>query len=134
MAHVRKTTEELIADEEKKSEQVKARMAELKARQRVEERKRDNHRKIVVGAAVIAHIKIDPRYRKATQEALNKAVPDPKHRAVIPDLLDEKAFLEAMKAAAKKAAIEAKEAKEAAEVAQSGPGKGGPDSQGSPPA
>jgi exonuclease III len=135
MAHVRKTTEELIADEEKKSEQVKARMAELKARQRVEERKRDNHRKIVVGAAVIAHIKIDPRYRKATQEALNKAVPDPKHRAVIPDLLDEKAFLEAMKAAAKKAAIEAKEAKEAAEGAQSGPqGKGGTENQGPPSA
>jgi exonuclease III len=135
MAHVRKTTEELIADEEKKSEQVKARMAELKARQRVEERKRDNHRKIVVGAAVIAHIKIDPRYRKATQEALNKAVPDPKHRAVIPDLLDEKAFLEAMKAAAKRAAIEAKEAKEAAEGAQSGPpAKGGTENQGPPSA
>ena len=93
MAHVRKSTEELIAEEEKKSEQVKARMAELKARQRVEERKRDNHRKIVVGAAVMAHIKIDPRFRKDVQSALNQAVTDPKHRAVIPDLLDEKAFL-----------------------------------------
>ena len=135
MAHVRKTTEELIAEEEKKSEQVKARMAELKARHRVEERKRDNHRKIVVGAAVIAHIKIDPRYRKATQEALNKAVPDPKHRAVIPDLLDEKAFLEAMKAAAKKAAIEAKEAKQAEAAAKSPEqGKGDPAPEGSPPA
>ena len=59
MAHVHKTTEELIADEEKKSDQVKARISELKSRQRVEERKKDNHRKIVVGAAVIAHIKID---------------------------------------------------------------------------
>ena len=138
MAHVRKTTEELIAEEEKKSEQVKARMAELKARQRVEDRKRDNHRKIVVGAAVIAHIKIDPRYRKATQEALNKAVSDPKHRAVIPDLLDEKAFLEAMKAAAKRAAAEAKEAKETAEAANQPvgagqQGKSGPDTQGGPP-
>jgi hypothetical protein len=113
MAHVRKSTEELIHDEEKKAEQVRARMAELKARQRVEDRKRDNHRKIIVGAAVISHIKIDPRYRKATQDALNKAVPDPKHRAVIPDLLDEKAFLEAMRAAAKQAAIEAKEEAEA---------------------
>jgi hypothetical protein len=62
MAH--KTTEELIAEEEKKGEQVKARMAELKARQKVEERKRENHRKIIVGAAVMAHIRIDPRFRK----------------------------------------------------------------------
>jgi hypothetical protein len=115
MAH--KTTEELIAEEEKKGEQVKARMAELKARQKVEERKRDNHRKIIVGAAVMAHIRIDPRFRKDLQNALNRAVTDPKHRAVIPDLLDEKAYLQAMKAAAKKEAAEAKEAKEAAKTA-----------------
>ena len=133
MAHVRKTTEELIAEEEKKSEQVKARMAELKGRQKIEERKRDSHRKIVVGAGIMAHIKIDPRFRKAVQEALNNAVTEPKHRAVIPDLLSEKAFLEAMKAAAKRAEMEAKEAKEAAEGVQSGqPGKGG-ESQGPPP-
>jgi hypothetical protein len=92
-------------------------MAELKARQKVEERKRDNHRKIIVGAAVMAHIRIDARFRKAVQDALNKAVPDPKHRAVIPDLLDERAYLQAMKAAAKKEAAEAKEAKEAAKAA-----------------
>ena len=114
MAH--KTTEELIAEEEKKGEQVKARMAELKARQKVEERKRDNHRKIIVGAAVMAHIRIDPRFRKDLQNALNRAVTDPKHRAVIPDLLDERAYLQAMKAAAKKEAAEAKEAKEAAKT------------------
>ncbi len=114
MPHGRKTTQELIAEEEKKSEQVKARMAELKARQRVEERKRDSHRKIVVGAAVMAHIRVDPQFRNALRDALNKAVTDPKHRAVIPDLLDEKAFQQAMRAAAKKAAAEAEEAEAAA--------------------
>jgi septal ring factor EnvC (AmiA/AmiB activator) len=114
MPHGRKTTEELIAEEEKKAGQVKARMAELKARQRVEDRKRDNHRKIVVGAAAMAHIRIDPLFRKQLRDALNKAVTDPKHRAVIPDLLDEKAFLQAMRAAAKKAAAEAREAADAA--------------------
>jgi exonuclease III len=135
MAHVHKTTEELIADEEKKSEQVKARISELKSRQRVEERKKDNHRKIVVGAAVIAHIKIDARFRKAVQEALSTAVTDPKHRAVIPDLLNEKAFLDAMKAAAKKAAAEAKEAKQAEAAAKSAEqGKGDPAPEGPPPA
>jgi exonuclease III len=135
MAHVHKTTEELIAEEEKKSEQVKARISELKSRQRVEERKKDNHRKIVVGAAVIAHIKIDARFRKAVQEALSTAVTDPKHRAVIPDLLNEKAFLEAMKAAAKKAAAEAKEAKQAEASAKAAEqGKGDPAPEGPPPA
>jgi hypothetical protein len=134
MAHVHKTTEELIAEEEKKSEQVKARISELKSRQRVEERKKDNHRKIVVGAAVIAHIKIDARFRKAVQEALSTAVTDPKHRAVIPDLLNEKAFLEAMKAAAKKAAAEAKEAKQAEAAAKSvEQGKADPAPEGPPP-
>jgi exonuclease III len=145
MAHVRKTIEELIADEEKKSEQVKARMAELKGRQKIEERKRDSHRKIVVGAGIMAHIKLDPRFRKAVQEALNKAVTDPKHRAAIPDLLDEKAFIEAMQAAAKKAAAEAKEAavaaganeEAAAEQQPASPtrpsGNAGPDRKGAAP-
>ena len=114
MAHARKTTEELIAEEEKKAEQVRARMAELKARQHAEERKRDNHRKIVVGAAAMAHVRIDPQFRKALIAALNKAVTDPKQRAVIPDLLDEKAFQESMRLAAKRAAAEVREAADGA--------------------
>ena len=113
MAQIRRTTEELLAEEEEKRKQVRDRMAELKARQRIEERKRDTHRKIVAGAGLIAYIKIDPRFRKTVQDALNRAVTDPKHRAVIPDLLDETAFQEAMRAAAKKAAAEAKEAADA---------------------
>jgi hypothetical protein len=158
MPHVRKTIEELIAEEEKKSEQARARIAELKAQRRADERKRDAHRKIVVGAAVIAHVKIDPHFRKEVRDALTKAVTDPKHKAVIPDLLDEKAFQESMRAAAKKAADEAKEAavatgaedeeakgaeaaaaNEPAQAAKE-PGrtpqqrKHGPDSQGAPPA
>ena len=58
----RKTTEELIAEEKKRAEQARVRMAELKSRQKIEERKRDTHRKIVVGAAVMAHIRIDPSF------------------------------------------------------------------------
>jgi hypothetical protein len=142
MPHGRKTTQQLIAEEEKKSEQVKARIAELKAQQRSDERKRDSHRKIVVGGAVIAHVRIDPQFRKELREALNKAVTDPKHRAVIPDLLDEQAFHEAMRAAAKKADVEAKEAQEAAAAATepAAPvrppqqGKGGPGTGGASPA
>jgi len=135
MAQSRKTIQELIAQEQKKSERAKARIAELKGQERADERKKDSHRKIVVGAAVIAHVKIDPQFRKELREALNKAVTDPKHRADIPDLLDEQAFHAAMRAAAKKADAEAKEeAKEAAgeanePVGAAGPphaGKGGP--------
>jgi len=108
MPTIRKTTEELIAEEEKKVEQLKARMAELKARQRGEDRRRENHRKIVVGAAVMAHIRLDAQFRTVLREALNKAVTEPKHRNVIPDLLDEQAFQDAMRAAAKKVASDAK--------------------------
>jgi len=120
MAHPRKSIDELIAEEQKKSEEARARIAELKARQRAEDRKKDSHRKIVVGAAAMAHIKIDAQFRKALREALNKAVTDPRHRAVIPDLLDEKAFQEALHTAAKQAALEAKEV--AAEKETSGAG------------
>jgi len=112
MVHVRKTTEELIAEEERRSEQGKARIAELKARQKTEERRRDTHRKVFAGATLIAHVRIDPRFRRAVQEAFNKAVTDPKRRAVILDLLDETAFNRSMQAANKEAA-EAKGAEEA---------------------
>jgi exonuclease III len=131
MPNVRKTTEELIAEEEKRVEQLKARMAELKARQRGEDRRRENHRKIVVGAAVMAHIRIDSQFRKDVREALNKAVTEPKHRNVIPDLLSEQAFQDAMQAAAKKAAIDTEGA--VAKPPETRPPqqiKGGPGSQG----
>jgi molybdopterin converting factor small subunit len=132
MPNTRKTTEELIAEEGKKVQQLRARMAELKARQKAEERKRDNHRKIVVGAAIMTHIKIDGHFRKEVRDALNLAVTDPKHRSVIPDLLDEQAFQEAQRAAAKKAAVEAAEAAEAAGAANEAPEAVRPSPQGKP--
>jgi hypothetical protein len=116
MAQIRKTVEELIADEKQKTEQSKARIAELKARQRADERKKDTHRKIVAGAILIGRVYSDPRFRRMVQEHFNPAVIDPKHRAVIADLLDETAFDQARKVAANNAAIEAKE-KEAAAAA-----------------
>jgi exonuclease III len=134
MTGARKTIEQLIAEEEKKSEQIKARVAELRARQKAEDRKKDAHRKIVVGAAVMAHIKIDPQFRKDLRDALNKAVTDPKQRDVIPDLLSEQAFQDAMRAAAKRAADEAAPAEpgKAAppEIRPPQPVKGGPGTQG----
>jgi exonuclease III len=113
MTGARKTIQQLIAEEEKKSEQIKARVAELKARQKAEDRKKDAHRKIVVGAAIMAHIRIDAQFRQNVRDALNKAVTEPKQRNVIPDLLSEQAFQDAMRAAAKRAAEEAAESQQA---------------------
>ena len=111
MSPGRKPIDELIAEEQRKADEARAKIAALKLRQRAASRKKDAHRKIIVGGAIMAHMRIDAEFRKAAQDALNKAVSDPKHRAEIPDLLDEKAFALAMKAEAKQAAIEAKEAK-----------------------
>jgi exonuclease III len=105
-----KSIDELIAEEQKKGEEARARIASLKARQRVVDRKKEAHRKIIIGGAAMAHARIDPQFRKALIGALNAAVTEKKHRDAIPDLLDEQAFAESMKAAAKQAASEAKEA------------------------
>jgi exonuclease III len=102
-----KSIDEQIAEEKRRSAEALARIAALKARQRAIDRKTDNHRKIIVGGAVMAHMKLDPQFRKEVIAALNKAVTEAKHRSVIPDLLDEHAYQEAMRAAAKKAAQEA---------------------------
>jgi exonuclease III len=110
MCPAHKSIDQLIAEEQKKTEEARARIAALKARQRAFDRKKDNHRKIIVGAAAMAHMKIDPQFRKALIAALNAAVTEKKNRDAIPDLLDEQAFAEAMRAAAKQAASEAKEA------------------------
>ena len=128
----RKTTAQLIADEEKKSGQLKARLEELKTRQRAEERKKENHRKIIVGAAVLAHIKINPVFRKQVQEALNLAVTDPKHREAIRDVLNERAYMTWMKEAMRLAKAAAKELAEAERSADQG--KGGPEKDEPPPA
>jgi hypothetical protein len=82
----------------------------------------------------MAHIKIDPEFRKDLRDALNKAVTEPKQRDVIPDLLSEQAFQDAMRAAAKRAADEAAQAEPgkaaAPEIRPPQPVKGGPGTQG----
>ena len=112
MAPGRKSIDDQIADEQKRADEARARIASLKARQRTVSRKQDNHRKIIVGGACMAHMKMDPQFRKTLMVALNAAVTDKKQRGAIPDLLDEQAFAEAMRATAKLAASEAKDAAE----------------------
>lgn len=107
MAPGRKSIDDLIADEQKKADEARAKIAALKFRQRSVSRKKENHRKIIVGAAAMAHMKISPPFRKGLMEALNAAVTDKRHRDVILDLLDEQAFAESMQAAAKQDANDA---------------------------
>jgi peptidoglycan/LPS O-acetylase OafA/YrhL len=54
-----------------------------------EERKRDARRKIIVGAAALAHAEVDPGFRAALRMALRAAVTRDIDKAVIPDLLEE---------------------------------------------
>jgi len=109
MSGPRKTLDELIANALERQERSRADVADLRTRARILDRKKDAHRKVVAGATLLARVKANPHLRRAVHDDFNRAVIDPKRRAVIPDLLDEQAFQEAMRAAADKAAIEAKE-------------------------
>jgi hypothetical protein len=118
MAPGRKPIDALIADEQRKADEARAKIAALKFRQRTLSRKKDNHRKIIVGGAVMAHMRTSAPFRKAAIEALNAAVTDKRHRDAIPDLLDEKAFNEAMQAVAQQAKADLKQAETEKKPAQ----------------
>jgi hypothetical protein len=119
MSGPRKTLDELIAKALERQERSRADVADLRTRAMILKRKRDNHRKTFAGAHLLVRVKANPRLRRAVQEDFNQSVTNPKNRAVIPDLLDERAFQQAM--AANRAAIEAKE-EAAAMVGQTQPG------------
>jgi hypothetical protein len=67
--------------------QTENRLAAMDARERKDERKRDTRRKIIVGAAVLAHAKIDPSFAAKLQEVLSLAVTRPGDRKAIADQL-----------------------------------------------
>jgi hypothetical protein len=84
---VRKTADERIEELRRKREQLDVRMAKLAAKQKSEARKRDARRKIIVGAAVLAHAEQDRFFRSALRDVLRAAVTRDIDRAVITDLL-----------------------------------------------
>jgi peptidoglycan/LPS O-acetylase OafA/YrhL len=59
-------------------------------RKETEERKREARRKIIVGAAALAHAEVDPGFRAALRAAMRAAVTRDIDKAVIPDLLGER--------------------------------------------
>jgi hypothetical protein len=74
-------------------EKIEARMNTLAQKAKVEDRKLDTRRKIVVGAAVIAHMETNQAFAAAIREVLAAYVGRPNDRAVIATLLQETAPL-----------------------------------------
>lgn len=66
-----------------------AEAARLKRLIAQEDRKRDMQRKIIVGAAVLAHANFDPAFAAGLSSALAKAVTRERDRQIIADLLQE---------------------------------------------
>lgn len=81
----RKTLHDRIVEEKKRQEESRAALADLKARARLLDRKLDTRRKIIMGAAVQAHAKLNSRFRKELRKAVLAAISRPQDRAVLPE-------------------------------------------------
>ena len=84
---VRRSASERIALLAEKKRLIEAELASLTAREREAERKRDTRRKIIIGAAVLAHTEVDPQFIVTLRHVLNRAVQRPADRETIADLL-----------------------------------------------
>jgi hypothetical protein len=74
-----------------KQEKLAAQLNTLNAKAKVEDRKRDTRRKIVVGGAVLAAIESDAALAETLRRVLAASVARPADREVIADLLGDKA-------------------------------------------
>lgn len=85
----RKPNSVRIAELEERKKQIEAKLATLTARNKVASRKRDTRRKVIVGAAVLAHAERDAEFAKQLQRVLTLAVMRDGDRQAIADLLPE---------------------------------------------
>ena len=74
-----------------RKEEIERQLSGLEAREREEKRKRDTRRKVIVGAAVLAHAGLDPAFAVKLGEVLGKAVQREADRKAIADLLSAQA-------------------------------------------
>lgn len=81
------TTSDRIAALERKQAQIAERLKALTAQETARARKEDTRRKIVIGAAVIAHAEIDEEFAKQLRAVLAKAVTRAVDRKLVADLL-----------------------------------------------
>jgi hypothetical protein len=76
-----------IAALKAKQDQLAARLKPLEARAKLEDRKRDTRRKIIVGGTVLAAMEKDQAFAAGVAALLARWVERPNDRAVIADLL-----------------------------------------------
>ncbi len=87
MPRSRKSLDEQLAELTKRRDQIEARRLALLAAKKTTDRKLDARRKIIVGAAVMAHAELHPAFADQLREILNVAVQRSVDRGVIADLL-----------------------------------------------
>jgi len=85
----RKSLHERIAEEEKRQEELRAAIVDLKSRAKLLDRKLDVRRKIILGAAVQAHAKLNTRFRDELRKAVLAAITRPQDMAVLPEYFGE---------------------------------------------
>lgn len=83
----RRTRAEQIAALKEAEEQKRQRRLALEAQEKQAVRKLDTRRKIVTGAAVLAHASLDASFAAALRDVLDQAVIKPTDRELLADLL-----------------------------------------------
>lgn len=84
----KKTDAERLEALKQREAALKAARARLESRIKDEERKRDTRRKILIGAAVMAHAKRQKEFALALRHALNAVVTKEADRELIKDFIE----------------------------------------------
>ena len=84
---MRRTLSERQQVLEERKRQIETQLASLSARKRETDRRRDARRKIIVGAAILAHAELNPTFADQIRDVLDQAVQRPADRQAITDLL-----------------------------------------------
>ena len=72
-AELIKQRDALLAAQRTKQKQLAAKLAQLDARENSQARKQDSHFKIIVGAAAMAHARINPSWAKQLYDVIHEA-------------------------------------------------------------
>ncbi len=88
MSRARKSLDDKIAELNERQQQLTARRLSLLASKKTADRKLDTRRKIIVGAAVLAHADLHPNFSTTLRGILSVAVQRDIDRRDIADLLD----------------------------------------------
>lgn len=84
----KKTDAERLAALKQREAALKAQIARIETKAKTQARKTDTRRKIIVGAAVMAHAKLQPDFADKLRQALKAAVTKESDRELIRDLIE----------------------------------------------